>query len=243
MAYEEQLGCFPSSEISLAPAVQSDGEFHWTKPGAGVCEFPSSPSGCGYLSHFLLSADLSLKGITRGLFKAQQNSSPHALSLHSACRASYQQTLAALYCRWLQETRNIWFLWMYSVLVLYPGCHFHLGMFFTAVIRSQQFITKRADYVKTKWHWAVKAKSPRHKSQPGPCAHSWLAEQQECLCGASAGICAAQRHIAAGMQFPPHLSLGWVLGQVSTFTLPSRGFCTSLASPSEKTWEIDEEYG
>lgn len=117
VAYEKQLGCFPNSEILLLLFSQMESFSEQSL----VQDCVHTPLGCGYLSHFLLSADLSLKDITRGLFKVQQNPSPQALSLHPACRASYQQTLAALNCRWLQETRNIWFLWVYSVLVLTQG--------------------------------------------------------------------------------------------------------------------------
>lgn len=161
--------------------------FSKQKPGtAKACvTSPPATSGHRYLSHFLLTANLSLKGIIRGLLKHKRTSLP-MLSLCPSCRESYQQTLANT---WLQViTRNKKYLVSLNASCLspYPGCHFHLEMFFTAVIWSQQIITKRADYVKTKWHWAVKAKYPHHKSQPGPCARSWIAEQQECLCGAAA---------------------------------------------------------
>lgn len=65
-------------------------------------------------------------------------------------------------------------------LSLYPGCWFHLKLFFMAVIWSPQLITKRADYVKLKFCGAIKAKSPECKAQTGPRASAFAFHKSFC---------------------------------------------------------------
>lgn len=181
------LVVFPASNAFLLLRPIQMERFSKQKPSTVKARVRSLPatSVCRCLSHFLLLANLFLKGINQEFTRNAKN----LLFLSSFPLSFLQNKLPANTCQHLIAvtqviTRNIEYLDFMKVffLSLYPGCCFHLKQFFTAVIWSPGFATKRADYVKTKWHWAVKAKYLHHRSQPGPWVGSWIVEQEECLC-------------------------------------------------------------
>jgi len=95
VVYRQQHGSFPSFKCFPVPATHQTETFSKQKPSTVktcVSLLPAT-SVCRYLSYFLLLANLSLKGVSRGLLEMQKNLSSCPLSLCLSCKASYQQTL------------------------------------------------------------------------------------------------------------------------------------------------------
>lgn len=187
--YRQQYGGFPSFKRFPVPATHPDGKVLQTKAVqwryvwicfqtlqiASVLLFAlGKPANEGHNYRFIRDAENPFLPLSFPLF-----------FLQSKLSANTSQHLIAVTQVITRNKKDLVFLNVFC-LSLYPGCCFHLNLFFTTVIWSPQPITKRADYVKPKCHGAVKAQYPECKAQAGSGASAlefhkgfcWLPDQK-----------------------------------------------------------------